>query len=132
MIDWGQVPRQLKVLTSTDQVFISNDDNGSNLNSSCSPNKEEASVTLERTAVIVLPEVGCAIDNLSTKKTKEVISLRLVKTNVAFDWSLPQQSLSSNVINRSNNDAGCIFDDGKFVFVHQNKDSHCVRSVGFG
>lgn len=56
MVEWGQIPSSLECITSEDYV-------------------EDDSLTLERRTIIVLPEVGCGIDNLETQSKCENFKL---------------------------------------------------------
>ena len=58
MLEWGDIPSSLEILTSEDWLSSSNDD--------CNDAKE-----MERTTITVLPEVGCGIDNLEVIKKIE-------------------------------------------------------------
>jgi len=65
MLEWGEIPSSLETLTSEDITL--NDEN----------------VTLERTTITVLPEVGCGIDNLEVTKK----STKFEATNTrSYNW----------------------------------------------
>ena len=65
MLEWGDIPSSLEILTSEDWLSSSNDD--------CNDAKE-----MERTTITVLPEVGCGIDNLEViKKIEKLSKLKL-------------------------------------------------------
>ena len=55
MLEWGDIPSSLEILTSEDWLSSSNDD--------CNEAEE-----MERTTITVLPEVGCGIDNLEVTR----------------------------------------------------------------
>jgi len=55
LIEWGQVPSCLEVLTSEDFV----------------PGEEGGSSALKRKIAAVMPAVGCGVDNLDTMRTEE-------------------------------------------------------------
>ena len=65
MIEWGDIPTHLEVLSSEDIVTLDHDLN----------NDEGKGQKLERTVITVLPEVGCGIDNLETTKKGEEFHL---------------------------------------------------------
>lgn len=66
MIEWGDIPTYLEVLSSEDIITLDHDDS--------SDDKKEQK--LERTVITVLPEVGCGIDNLETTEKVEEFHLQ--------------------------------------------------------
>lgn len=65
LIEWGQIPSCLEVLSSEDVAVASAGD--------------EIGIQLQRGTVSVLPEVGCGVDNLDTMRT--VLTLQLSSTS---------------------------------------------------
>ena len=61
LIEWGQIPSCLEVLSSEDVAFASAGD--------------EIGIQLQRGTVSVLPEVGCGVDNLESIRTVETLQL---------------------------------------------------------
>jgi uncharacterized protein YfcZ (UPF0381/DUF406 family) len=66
MIEWGDIPTYMEVLSSEDIITLNHDLN----------NDEEKGQKMERTVITVLPEVGCGIDNLETTKKVEEFHLQ--------------------------------------------------------
>ncbi len=66
MIEWGDIPTYLEVLSSEDIITLNHD----------LKNDEKEQKIMERTVVTVLPEVGCGIDNLETTKKVEEFHLQ--------------------------------------------------------
>lgn len=65
MIEWGDIPTCLEVLSSEDIITLGHD-----------PNNDEKGQIMERTVITVLPEVGCGIDNLETTKKVEEFNIQ--------------------------------------------------------
>ena len=61
LIEWGQIPSCLEVLSSEDVAIATAGD--------------EIGIQLQRGTVSVLPEVGCGVDNLDTMRTMETLQL---------------------------------------------------------
>ena len=61
LIEWGQIPSCLEVLSSEDVAVASAGD--------------EIGIQLQRGTVSVLPEVGCGVDNLESIRTVETLHL---------------------------------------------------------
>lgn len=64
MIEWGQIPSCLEVITSENAVD-SNDEN-----------YDSEVPKVSRIAVTVMPEVGCGVDNLDTTKQRSTVLLQ--------------------------------------------------------
>jgi hypothetical protein len=69
LIEWGQIPSCLEVLSSEDVAIATTGD--------------EIGLQLERGIVSVLPEVGCGVDNLDTMRTAEILQLSTVSESTA-------------------------------------------------
>jgi hypothetical protein len=67
MIEWGDIPTYLEVLSSEDIITLDHDPNN---------DEEKEQKIMERTVITVLPEVGCGIDNLETTKKEEEFNLQ--------------------------------------------------------
>ena len=76
MLEWGEIPTSLEILTSEDWLSGSND-NG------------VESEEMERTTITVLPEVGCGIDNLEI--TKKIDRFGHVDESRLISLQHPQQ-----------------------------------------
>lgn len=70
MIEWGDIPTYLEVLSSEDIITLNHDLND---------DEEKGQKIMERTVITVLPEVGCGIDNLETTKKVEEFHLQQQK-----------------------------------------------------
>lgn len=60
LIEWGQQPTTLEIITSEDNVVVDDEQNHDNL-------------LWNRQIITVSPEIGCALDNQMIQKSKEVI-----------------------------------------------------------
>ena len=69
LIEWGQIPSCLEVLSSEDVAIATAGD--------------EIGLQLQRGTVSVLPEVGCGVDNLDTMRTKETFQLSSISGSTA-------------------------------------------------
>lgn len=68
MLEWGDIPSCLEVLTSEDWVAMNDIDRDDG-------EVDDEEQHLVRTMITVLPEVGCGIDNLEVTKRSETIRL---------------------------------------------------------
>mmetsp|Transcript_34641 Transcript_34641/g.75822 ORF Transcript_34641/g.75822 Transcript_34641/m.75822 type:complete len:435 (-) Transcript_34641:47-1351(-) len=77
LVEWGQVPSCLEVLSSEDVSFTTVDDE--------SAATVTALVTMERTVVSVVPEVGCGVDNLDTMRSTEKLVFASRRGGSSYD-----------------------------------------------
>ena len=75
LIEWGQVPSCLEVLSSEDVSFAAGDE----------PAATMTTVTMERTVVSVVPEVGCGVDNLDTMRSTEKLVFATSRGSSSYD-----------------------------------------------
>jgi hypothetical protein len=99
MLEWGQQPSTLEVLTS-EEISNINDNNDEQL--------------FKRQINTLFPEIGCSIDNIETKKTLEAIKM----SNI---WQTNYNNIDNNMSTSSSADTRRIsFDDEEKISVQQS------------
>lgn len=96
LIEWGQIPGCLEVIVSEDLKMTNEEE-------------QEGEETLTRTAVTVLPEVGCGIDNLETMKKKEEIALGGYKAFAMDRYQIATCLIPNTTTTKKHRVVECIF-----------------------
>ena len=92
MIEWGQIPGCLEVITSEDLEIGNDNDNA----------KAKAKLMMKRATVSILPEVGCGVDNLET--TKKKASFLLQEELVSDTFCFPYLHVNNLYVSSFHND----------------------------